>query len=508
MAIELIDEYNKVQGFGERKAPEDYTLFVASRENLNTMLSLGGHALKNVTVEDDPETPKQEPYLTNGKWKVRDKRTRGDGVKSISAQIVHPPNKQWSPMETLSEMDGECLVWFALPECQDGDCADHVLLFDELVSGEPRSTGVFTGFGEDGGVQDRLTPVFMNNAYYVYAVNSFNELAPGDNLYGAYLRNDRCTSGCSCGGAGHAIIGGGSASPLLVSTEDGFATTTTLASGVPAGSVITSVYWRNGLYVVGYADDPDPTASTAGGIRYSLDGTNWSDATDSAGVALANGIHKIVDAGRLIALGMDGELLESTNGQVWTAIANTVIPATADLANGAYDAGIVYIVGDDAGSGVAYTLDNRNQVFEITPQLTSVLAIPGGLFNVEAQDGHVQITGEFGVFYERFTPNAEWKVRQFGALITDVIQATAINGLFSYIGMGNRVFQRTPYTDFDWVEINFGASATLTGDVTDIEIVLNKKGFLERIYITGSAGELIIVDNCLPDVCALLQRGG
>lgn len=513
MSVVKIANVDESQGYGDRVLPEDYTLYAKKRTSNNKMLLLGGHQITNVQYTDEEASSKSKPVLRGGSWGVKEVRSHAGKIQSATAQMTHPDDREWSPLEALEKSGYDCWQFFAIAGCPDGSCADHVLVFESLVIGDHRQDGVFIGFGDNAGVQARYTPVFMTGVEKIRALNSVSEVVDTDNpLFDVFILSDNCPSDCSCAGSISAMAVGGGVNPYVATSDDSFSTITDLSGNInaPAGSIISAGYWSDNIYMIAYRDNADPLAGANGGIEYSFDGVTWANATDTLGVALTSPFNKLLFAGsRYIGITATGEIWESPNGQVWELITNTTVAGTDILINAGYDTAsqIVYIVGSNVGGiGVAYTLNTRNQVVNITAGLVSAFAIAGRFYNVEVvRAGHVQITGEFGMLYERGSDDLEWFFKSQGTVIGDVGRTSASDGLFSYYAVNTTLYQRNPNTELDWAQLALPSGTTIDGDVTDIQVLTDEDGNQRAVIIVTSGGEIIILEDCLPKICDLLN---
>lgn len=287
-----------------------------------------------------------------------------------------------------------------------------------------------------------------------------------------------------CPGCADIAIRGlyGGAANTLKRTTDGFASGTALTTGLTGAAVIHDIYSDGNLIIILYTD------GLVDGIRVSLDGTTFSEAT----ITNSEPLNHVIRAGRyFVVVGENGAIFRSTDALTWTAVPNTGSLAAADFNRAAYDrsSGKVFIAGDNGASAGFAAVLSGNSLADIT---ADVGAAADELYAVAVlRDGHVAFAGEDGAFYENFATEGDgtWTSISVGAADIKYIGG---NNVRTIVAGGDLVWERSACTEGLWDELVEASGTSVTGNYIDGDMDTSVPG-VNRFVLSTDADEIVIV---------------
>lgn len=500
MAIITIKKPDQQQAWGSVPFSKKQHLFAVRRDKPTLMVDLFGHKLNGVTYTDDDGDTYIEVELRNGiarEIEIQEPAT----IRSISANLRHPQSL-WSPADQISEYGPDCYDLVIVPICPV-PCEQRFELHHALF-GETRKLEKFVGYGDDGSVIDRETPVTIRKAIEQYMLYKLSKTDDANSYWTATFSESGCPNGCGADPKLDGYVGGEDGTdPVLFQTNDAFSTLTPVATGLSAGSIITDIYSDANILLVGHADDGVPTASTAGGIRYSADGTTFANAIDTAtGTAITTPIHFVKRAGNFWIAGGGAKVWRSDNGTAWTEIPNTA--TTPKFTDADYDTELmsVLIVGASTTNPLAFVYTD-GVLTDITADTTATTALHTAKV---LGAGHWMIGGASGQIREvyDYQGGGTWSGQNYSSTGTDIVGAIAGNSYYTIFAVENKLFHRSPVTDMEIRPLS--TNLTITGDITDIVEAYAPKGYIKRMRAVTTAGEIIFLEDCRPDLNTILAE--
>lgn len=476
-------------------------LYAMSVDNPELIIDLGGHGIPDAPEYQQTEAaPVQNMVHENGRNVLEDEYVSDDFVRSNSVTFSLP-KRLYATADFIraAQARGERFVYFIAPGDDCPDVCDRWSKYfgDNARMGVPIHTNGLVGFdpaAEGGGGMTRTVRVRSSGdlrMYHAvrYASPTVEDLAP---LYTVLVGSrDECDAATGFCPWLVSYLGGGAgdeAAPFLQGTQNKFgdldAITTT---GIPAGSVVTSLARFGGRLYIGYASAFKDT-STAGGLAVSVGGGPISVVSD----VTTDGIHALVVAGnRLHAFGEGGDWFYTDDGEAWVTATSFT---SDDLFAAAYNPRQkrVYVVGAD---GAAYSIRPNGAasaiagLSSVTDDLRSV-AVLG--------DDHIAVGDDSGVYRETFGEVAgkAWTSRTFGADPIDAIvgdrRSTRV-----LVAVGDEIWERSINLKQSWAQIATAPAAITAGSSGYEEY---QRG-LDYVAFVTEDGEVIEIEQCVP--CSL-----
>lgn len=517
MPIINIAPKGEAQVYGKSRLAENYRLYAVPANQRNLLVDLGGHQVVNVSWEEDDGRSIVMPRLVAGAWIPDTHWIRSKRITGMSADLMIPAGS-YSPVD---EMNGACYTLVAKYNCPDGTCDDEYIVYDQTIIHEVRETDKYVGYGDNGGIIERMASFNARRVIHqpgwgnILAVTAETNAASIGIYSGTTVLRD-CGSACSDNGFTPAYRAGGGTSATLKYSDDGFATTSALTiSGVASnGNIVTDIYADDSIVLFTFSTEPDPFAwsTDTGGVAYSLDGgTTWARGKVS-GSNITASMYGVTRAdGRFVAVGK-GVIYTSVDGANWSAVTLVGGYISPVFTGVAYDTKTLntFIVGNDGTNGIVYALKTTQIPSDIS---STVVTAIGGVtpFPVKVfvpAPGHIVVTGEYGSVREAYdyadAPDT-WNNVALSATQTDYVRAVTGDLLSLFVAIGTTLYQRSPFTKMDWDTVTIPMA--ITGDFYMMfKDVDETTGRTTRIYAGTTAGELVTVQNCRPNLSNLVSR--
>lgn len=497
------------QGYGQESRADQRIAYAYNIYKPNKLVDLGGHTFGEPSYEEDtPEaTPRAE--WRGGRWVAVNEITAATEIIEVSFEVTFP-KVNWSPMTDIGQYGAKCFEYVIMDKCPDA-CNTYYRHYYGTVTSRPRPTTALVGIADTGTVPDTVAPVRGANWIQQYKLQKWvqSDIVPA--LDTITVQGGICASGCDCASSRTLWAGGGTAgvpnTPYLAVSYDGGVTWTAVTSGL--SELVTDIYASDDIVIVLAADSLDPTASTAGEIRYSTDGgVTWASAVDDSNVAMAAPLHAISEVpGGFLAVGNGGNAWISTDGVTWTQIVDaTLLAATDDLFAIAYDKGTgnVLVVGADAANGLLYQF-NGTGVSGAFSDITSTLpaTVPSSLNSIAViANGHFMVGGASGYLVEAtgFQNGGTWTAAALST--TNTITYIAGSQLMVYVGAEDELWERNPFTELNFKRMT--PTVAITGDVTGAAVRTTQYKDVIGVAFVTSAGERLLLAPCHPSLCDVL----
>jgi len=274
-------------------------------------------------------------------------------------------------------------------------------------------------------------------------------------------------------------------------TTDAFASGSTITTGLANTASINSVVSDGATVVAVYSDSP------AGGILLSVDnGASFVDVSPAS----CKPLNDVIRAGSYYyAVGGTGSIYRSVDGANWTVVSNTVA-AAATLYDLAYDqsTGLIYVAGDNAGTGVALQINSSGAITDISAAVKGSAGSLPIVYVVDVlADGHIAFGGAAGFFSEFATAQVSSLYRNT-TVGSAAIKFIGGDPWQTVLGGGTKVWHRWVVNEMSWEQIPLAPGITITGAITSGSEGANDEGS-NYFNLVTDAGEILIVAPVFPN---------
>lgn len=309
-------------------------------------------------------------------------------------------------------------------------------------------------------------------------------------LYAVSFMTAECED-CDSGEFEQFVVGGGDGSgdSYLAKTADRFGTMVALTPGTPADDVITGLYTDGNVIMASFADDPDATVATTGGVAFSSDAGS-SFALDTNITASINDVEFFM--GQYIAVGGvgggQGLLYTSDDGINWTSVTSVALSATKALTSIAVDkANECFYACGETGLFVKGTKSGT------TINLTAITPSGAGtndLFRVAVYgDSHIAVGGAAKYYAESTDGGETWLSPSLPGSGT-VRGIAGMKSVRAVVAVGTGIADRTIMTDNQFSLKTVQSGISITGDYRD---VAGFEGEHEYFIAVTDDGEVVLL---------------
>jgi len=400
------------------------------------------------------------------------------------------PSSLWTPAMERANNTGCKTTFFLKYNCAEDPIYNHFDVFPDATMNPPVEAEDIVTNGDETNIITATSEIQVPKKLRGWALGYEVIYDAGTAAINAIaFRTAECEMCSEAGALALVAVGGnGTAAPAVWSTKDRFSSVTTPAlTGSTAGDVAKAVWTRGDNIVVSTYTGLSLTAATAGGLYVSVDG----GATFSKISNVTDVIADIFEAsGMLFAIGKNSTgsaviWTSDNNGQSWTSVTSTALPASTILKSGSYDpeTGRLYFVGGTkllVGKmiGMSLTLSDISSSLPTTvSSLNRVLVIGGGELVIGGDSGYLVTS--------RDSANTFIRLSVGSANITGI----AGNQYRLVVAAGNTLYERTIMTDNDFRRINLQNGQTITGNYN--HVVMAPDDDFNRYAAVTTSGEVV-----------------
>jgi hypothetical protein len=298
---------------------------------------------------------------------------------------------------------------------------------------------------------------------------------------------------------GLALVAGGGdgiASPLIIETQDRFASVSNPSVGA-ALDVIYTTYAEGTLHLVNAGDNTIPgSATTATTYRSTDDGVSYSAVADIDIV-----VHQFIRAGdSILAIGQTiagaAAMWRSTDdGDSWTALSSSAFPVSEALTSGIFDPDTqkVYFGGASGTLLTGRLTSSGINLVDVTANLGGTPTAINAMVQMDT-NGFV-VCGASGVIKETWDGGVSFSVRSFPT--TDDIVCADGNKYRLVLGAGTKIYERSFLTRNKIQEVELADGAAITGNVTGVSMNIGDDS--NRFAACTDDGEIVFAAPNYPD---------
>lgn len=468
---------------------KDYILFMQGADGPTSKpISLLGHSLTapNSNLTDVVIFYDVEIYKGQVRTISRVKRTAYETSRTYTIGF---PSSLWTP--AMERANSGCRTTFFLKyTCPEDPIYNHFEVLPDATMRPPVDAEDVITNTEETQILTSTSEIQVPKKLRGWALGYEVVYDAGSAAVNAVaFRTAECEMCSEAGALALVAVGGnGTAAPAVWATKDRFSSVTNPAlTGAAAGDVAKAVWTRGDNIVVSTYTGATLSAATVGSLYVSVDG----GATFSKISNVTSVIADIFEAsGMLFAVGKNalGDAViwtSDNNGQSWTSVTSTALPAATTLMSGSYDAetGRLYFVGGAkllVGKviGTTLTLSDISAALPATvTSLNRVLVVGSGELIVGGDAGYLVTSRDSATTFIKLSVGSANVVGIAGNQYRLVVAA------------GNALYERTIMTDNDFRRVTLQNGQTITGNYTHISMAADDD--FNRYAAVTTAGEVV-----------------
>jgi hypothetical protein len=462
---------------------------------------LTGHGMTSPNQEISDPLTYADVIMKNGRQTAVIRTIRPGQVTSVTYTVTYPPKALWTPALALAQSGGRCQKdFYGIPDCISERQYRHWKIWPQALLNPPVPAGdLITSNEEDEVIAytselssgEELTgwEIGANLKYTIPATKRANTVA--------FFTEDCVDCDTTLGLA--MIVGGGDgvAAPTTLTTEDRFASVTSVSYGA-ATDVVKDIYTSGDIGVSGLYTGVSFAAATAGKVFVSADGFATTP-VEYAGITDVPA--RIVGDGRTVFLvGKDatgnGILWYSLDGgSSWTESTSSALPTGSALLDASWDVETqrLYVVGEDGTLLLGTFAGSSLTLVDISANLPGS---PGDIATVVAMGkNHVFVGGAAGYGAQSRDDGATFSTLTVAGS-TAIVSADGTTDRL-VVAAGSNLYVRDPLRENAFKVLTVEDGLSISGTYTSVRMGPNRNF---NLFAAGtSGGNVVILKDFRPE---------
>src|SRR5689334_5757973 len=264
--------------WGPARSSKDYELMMEGATCVSAPISLLGHGISDFSRE--LSDPVKVPVTSKHRGKIRttNKTFRPAQITETTFKLLFP-NSLWTPALNIARQGGAVPTdMFAKYLCPEDKQFEHAYIFPEAILDPVEFVNAFITIDTSEELLDQTSTAHITEERIQYAIGLSLLKDQSGSVQAVAFNYEDCIDATAS--IFQSMIAVGDAKTAYV-TEDRFATqSAVIPSGVPSGSVFSSVISDGNIRLAGFRDVASIATAATGGVAASFDGgLSWAVAT-------------------------------------------------------------------------------------------------------------------------------------------------------------------------------------------------------------------------------------